>query len=92
MPYLPLTKFFCLSMTVPPPTGRRSDSPAFWPYFTPVFPPLVEMLLDELNANSRVLRLAKIERKKRDTNITGLAATVILRLYMEESSRSLRLC
>ena len=90
MPYLPLTKFFLPLNDRPPPTGRRSNSPAFWPYFTPVSPPLVEMLIDELNANGRFLHIVEIERKKRDTKITGLAATVILCLYMEESSRSLR--
>ncbi len=50
----------------------------------------VTKVLDELNANGRILCPAEIERKKRDTKITGLAATVIIRLYMEELSRSLR--
>ncbi len=36
--YLPPTNCFCLSMTIPPLTGRRGDSPAFWPYFTPLLP------------------------------------------------------
>ena len=30
-------------MTIPPPTGRRGNSLAFWPYFTPHLPPRVEM-------------------------------------------------
>ena len=39
-------------MTIPPLTGRRGDSPAFWPYFTPLLPPRVEMprIVDNLIA------------------------------------------
>jgi hypothetical protein len=48
----------------------------------------VTKVLDELNANGRVLRPVEIQREKRDTKITGFAATVILRLYMEDPSRS----
>jgi hypothetical protein len=41
-----------------------------------------------MSFNDRVLCPAKIERKKRDTKITGFAAAVVLRLHMEEPSRS----
>ena len=47
----------------------------------------VDKVLKELNVNGRVLRPMEIERKKRCTKISGFAATVILRLYMEEPSR-----
>ena len=51
----------------------------------------VTKVIDELNANGgRILRPSEIEREDRSTKISGLAATVILRLYMEESSRSTR--
>ena len=38
MSYLPLTDFFLPLNDHSPPAGRRYDSPAFWPYFTPVLP------------------------------------------------------
>ena len=51
----------------------------------------VTKVLDELNANGgRILRPSEMEREQRSTKISSLAATVILCLYMEESSRSLR--
>ncbi len=51
----------------------------------------VTKVLDELNTNNgRILRPSKMDREKRSTKISGLAATVILCLYMEESSRSIR--
>ena len=38
-------------MTIPPPTGHRGNSPAFWHYFTPLLPPRIEMpRIDDLIA------------------------------------------
>jgi hypothetical protein len=50
----------------------------------------VDKVLEELNVNGRVLRPTDIEREERCTKISGFAATVILRRYMEEPSRSKR--
>jgi hypothetical protein len=58
----------------------------------------VGKIVNELSANSRVLCPGEIERESRGTKITGFAATVVLRLYMEEPScskcsyRNLLLC
>jgi len=52
--------------------------------------PFVDRIVGELDMYGRVLQPSEVVREKRDTKLCGFTAAVVLRLYMEEPSRSLR--